>query len=68
MLIVINSYNYIPYGFAITYLHNEYVEKYILAVELESVFPVKFQIRVFLPLCTEKWGYKEQNRGTKQKN
>ena len=34
----------------------------------ESVFPVKFQLMGFVPLTTEKWGYKEQNRGTKQKN
>ena len=34
----------------------------------EAVFPVKFQLRGFAPLSTEKWGYKEQNGGTKQKN
>ena len=33
------------------------------------VFRVKFQIKGFcVPLTTEKLGYKEQNRGTKQKN
>ena len=31
-----------------------------------SVFPVKFQLKGFVPLTTEKWGYKEQNMGTKQ--
>ena len=31
-----------------------------------SVFPVKFQLRGFVPLTPEKWGYKEKNRGTKQ--
>ena len=30
------------------------------------VFPVKFQLWGFVPLTTEKWGYKEKNRGTKQ--
>ena len=30
------------------------------------VFPVKFQLRGFVPLTPEKWGYKEKNRGTKQ--
>ena len=31
------------------------------------VFPVKFQLGGFVPLTTEKWGYKEKNKGTKQK-
>ena len=31
-----------------------------------SVFPVKLQLRGFVPLTTEKWGYKEKNMGTKQ--
>ena len=31
----------------------------------ESVFPVKFQFRGFVPLTIEKWGYKEQNKGYK---
>ena len=31
-----------------------------------TVFPVKFQLRGFVPLTPEKWGYKEKNRGTKQ--
>ena len=31
-----------------------------------TVFPVKFQLRGFVPFTTEKWGYKEKNRGTKQ--
>ena len=31
-----------------------------------TVFPLKFQLKGFVPLTTEKWGYKEQNRGTKQ--
>ena len=32
----------------------------------KAVFPVKFQLSGFVPLTTEKWGYKEKNRGTKQ--
>ena len=32
----------------------------------ETVFPVKFQLGGFcVPLTTEKWGYREKNRGTK---
>ena len=31
----------------------------------ETVFPVKFQLKGFVPPTTEKWRYKEKNRGTK---
>ena len=32
----------------------------------ETVFPVKFQLKGIVSFTTEKWGYKEKNRGTKQ--
>ena len=30
------------------------------------VFPLTFQLGGFVPLTSEKWGYKKQNRGTKR--
>ena len=40
--------------------------RYLTGVRLYTVFPVKFHFLGFVPLTTEKWGYKEKNRGTKQ--
>ena len=37
-----------------------------MGYNIYAVFPVKFQLRGFVPLTPEKWGYKEKNRGTKQ--
>ena len=32
----------------------------------KTAFPVKFQLRGFVPLTTEKWGYKEKTVWTQQ--
>ena len=33
----------------------------------KSVFPVKFQLRGFVPLTTEKWGCKEKKIGVQNR-